>query len=146
MIIIYSVFFPLQWFVVLGLLVLMLMLLVRAAFPSVFMELNLAHKLQTKIILWRLEVKVLLLACGGGEHKIILFTSWNIKDPLSKTNKTKTSENIHFRNFKKIVDVAFLRRNLVSPVDKGKCISGWFPWHMFCCLQTESVALYLRLY
>ncbi|XP_019271576.1 zona pellucida-binding protein 2 isoform X1 [Panthera pardus] len=36
------------WLVVLGLLVLMLMLLVKTAFLSVFMELNLAHKLQTK--------------------------------------------------------------------------------------------------
>ncbi|KAI5944526.1 Zona pellucida-binding protein 2 [Manis javanica] len=41
----------LQWFVVLELLVLILMLLVGPAIPSISVELNLAHKLQTKIIL-----------------------------------------------------------------------------------------------
>ncbi|XP_023366919.1 zona pellucida-binding protein 2 isoform X4 [Otolemur garnettii] len=39
----------LQWFVVLGLLVLMSMLFVSPAFLSISMELNRAHKLQTKI-------------------------------------------------------------------------------------------------
>ncbi|XP_037665000.1 zona pellucida-binding protein 2 isoform X2 [Choloepus didactylus] len=78
-----------QWFVVLGLSVLMLMLLVRPAYLSVPMELNLAHKLRAKISNMKTRGESIITCLWRWGTQDDLFTSQSIIAPLNKTIRPK---------------------------------------------------------